>query len=103
MRITIFAHRFEGGSWLPWEHVCDAEEADGVLDSANSEAFSRSFSNIPNDSDYLRGAAYIFNRAYGTRERPTEGDVQVTGVNVSILAETQADDHAQKFTHKKSA
>jgi hypothetical protein len=103
MRITIFARRFEGGRWQRWEHLCDAEEADGVLDSANAEAFSRSFSNVPIDTDYLEGARYMFNRAYGTRERPAEGDLQVTGVNISIVAETQADDSTQKFIHKKSA
>ncbi|HWH59045.1 MAG TPA: hypothetical protein VN682_15565 [Terriglobales bacterium] len=103
MRITVIARRFENGSWLRWEHVCDAEEADGVLDSANAEAFSRSFSNVPIDSDYLEGARYIFDRAYGTREKPAEGDLRVTSVNVSIVAEMQTDDSTQNFVHKKSA
>ena len=103
MRITVFARRFEGGRWQRWEHLCDDEEADGVLDSANAEAFSRSFSNIPVDSDYLEGARYMFNRAYGTREQPVEGDIQVTGVNVSISVERQGENSTQKVVHKKSA
>lgn len=92
MRITIIAHRFEGGAWKPWEHVCDADEIAAVLDSANAKAFDRALSPVLVDSDYLEGARYIFDRAYGTAERPCEGDLRITKVIVSIVAQTEAED-----------
>jgi hypothetical protein len=103
MRITVVGRRFEGGTWRPWEHVCDDEEVAGVLDSAYAEAFARSFSNVLTDADYQEGARYIFNRAYGTPEKPAEGDIRVTGVKVDIAAGTAADDFRDISHHKKSA
>lgn len=91
MRITIFASRFVRGSWTSWEHVCDEDEIAEVQDSANAKAFSRAFSSTLTDSDYLEGARYIFDRAYGTAEKPAEGDLRVTKVTVSIVAQAEED------------
>lgn len=39
MLMTIFATRFEDGVWKGWEHTCDQDETEAVIDSANAKAF----------------------------------------------------------------
>ena len=53
MLITILANRFEDGVWKDWEHSCNAEEAEGVIDSANAKAFDHGRIGRPVLIDYL--------------------------------------------------
>lgn len=103
MRITVLARRFEGGSWNEWEHVCNEEEVAGVLDSAKAKGFDRALTSEPTDADYLEGARYVFNRAYGTADRPAEGDVRVTKVDVSIVAEIAGESLSDHLIRKRTA
>jgi hypothetical protein len=103
MRITVLAHRFANGSWKSWEHVCDEAEVAAVLDSAKAKAFERSFSSELADADYLAGARYVFNRAFGTTERFAEGDLRVMKIDVSIVAQTLDDGVADPLIHKLTA
>ena len=82
MLITIFATRFQGEVWKDWEHICNEEEVEAVVDSANAKADERIRGGSPNFADYLAGARYIFDVACGPRERPREGDTEVYGVLV---------------------
>lgn len=102
MRIIIFAKRFEGGSWKSWEHECDPDEVEAMLDSAAAKAFSRTFSRVPTDIDYREAARYEFDRAYGTADKPVEGDVRVLRVDVIISASRPEEDDGS-LTGKKSA
>lgn len=88
MRITVIAHRFEGGSWHVWEHACNPQELEAVVDSARAYAFSRLISDAPMDIDYFAGARYIFNRAFGSPESPAEGDLEVIKVGIGEITET---------------
>lgn len=103
MRIIVFADRFEGGKWISWEHTCDGEEADAVLDSASAKAFCRSFSHLLTDSDYLEGARYIFGIARGPFDNPAEGDLRVTKVVVSVVAQLEIQQLNDPLLNKKSA
>ena len=103
MRITVFARRFEGTGWKRWEHICNEEDAAAVLDSARAKAFARSFTTVLTDGDYLEGARYIFDRAYGTPEKPAEGDVRVTSAQVSVVAQSEPEDVIHHPAHKRSA
>lgn len=76
MKIVILAERFEGGAWRDWEHTCDQEEVEAVVDSANAKAFDHRHPR-PSYIDYLQGAAYIFNVANGPRQNPRDGDTRV--------------------------
>jgi hypothetical protein len=84
MKIIVLAERFEEGAWKDWEHTCDEEEVDGVIDSANAKAADRMQSQ-PSYIDYLTGAAYIFNVAFGSREDPKDGDTRVYGAIVNEM------------------
>ena len=103
MRIIVLARRFEKGSWKPWKHICDEEEVAAVQDSAKAKAFSRSFSTVLDDADYLQAAGYVFNRAYGSPEKPVEGDLRVTMVEASIVAHAKEDNLIDHLTHKRTA
>lgn len=81
MRIIVLAERFEAGVWKDWEHTCGEEEVDAVIDSANAKARDQ-LQSKPSYIDYLKGAAYLFDVAYGSRENPRDGDTQVYGVIV---------------------
>lgn len=81
MRIIVLAERFEAGVWKDWEHTCGEEEVDAVIDSANAKARDQ-LQSKPSCIDYLKGAAYVFDVAYGSRENPRDGDTQVYGVIV---------------------
>jgi len=41
MKIVVLAERFENGAWRDWEHNCDDQEVDAVIDSANAKAADR--------------------------------------------------------------
>jgi len=84
MKIVVLAERFENGAWRDWEHNCDDQEVDAVIDSANAKAADRKQSQ-PSYIDYLAGAAYIFNVAYGPQEDPKQGDMRVYGVIVNEM------------------
>lgn len=76
MKIVVLAERFEDGAWRDWEHTCDEEEVDAVADSAMAKASDRS-KPTPLYSDYLFGARYIFNVAFGPLDQPKDGDTRV--------------------------
>ena len=91
MQITIFATRFEGGVWKDWEHVCTFAETEAVIDSANAEAIEHGRMREPASDDYLAGARYIFDVAFGTMTSPRDGDTKVYGVLVGgmVIAKYQ--------------
>jgi hypothetical protein len=85
MGITIFALRFENGSWSDWEHTCDMEELEAVEDSARVKASDNGRSGGPIYIDFLEGARYIFDIAFGPRDNPKDGDIEVFGVLVDRI------------------
>jgi hypothetical protein len=89
MLITIFATRFEGRDWKDWEHACTYTETEAVIDSANAKAFEHGGIREPVFIDYLEGARYVFDVAFGTKKRPRDGDTKVYGVMVGgmVIAE----------------
>ena len=91
MLITIFAARFEGGVWKNWEHACTFAETEAVIDSANAKALEHGRIREPAFIDYLEGARYVFDVAFGTKNRPRAGDTRVFGVLVGsmVIAEYQ--------------
>jgi len=91
MQITIFATKFEGGVWKDWEHACTYAETEAVLDSANAKAAEHGRIREPVFIDYLWGARYIFDVAYGTMNSAQDGDTKVYGVLVgsTVIAEYQ--------------
>lgn len=78
MEMSVLGERFEDGAWRSWEHVCDDDDLDAVIDSAKAKAADR-FQSQPSHIDFMRGAAYIFDVAYGPRENPRDGDTCVYG------------------------
>jgi hypothetical protein len=100
MGITIFALRFEGGSWKDWEHTCDREELEAVEDSASAKAFDNSRAGKPTYVDFLDGARFIFDVAFGPRETPQEGDVEVFGVLVDRMVIGRFEQMQRHFAHK---
>jgi len=82
MLITIFAMRFEGGVWKDWEHACTFAETEAVIDSANAKALEHGRTREPVFIDYLEGARYIFDVAFGTKSSPLDGDTKMYGVLV---------------------
>jgi hypothetical protein len=82
MEIIVFARRFENGNWGMWEHTCSEEEVDAVKDSAQARAYARFSLASPVLIDYLAGARYIFDAAFGPLDRPRDGDTRVHGVCV---------------------
>ena len=63
--ITIVTTQFLGGVWKDWEHTCNEEEADAVVDSARAKADEHSPAGTPDSVDYFPGARSIFDVAYG--------------------------------------
>lgn len=100
MRITIFALRFEGGFWKDWENNCDEEEIEAVADSASAKAFDNGRPGKPTYVDFLEGARYIFDVAFGPRETPQEGDTEVFGVLVDRIVIGRFDQMQRHFAHK---
>ncbi|MGA8089161.1 MAG: hypothetical protein WCA10_17940 [Terracidiphilus sp.] len=100
MQITIFATRLENGAWKDWEHICDADDIDGVVDSANAKAKDRGRYRTPAFIDYLDGARYIFNVAHGTIENPRDGDTEVYGVVVDQIVIGKYEDLQRHFVLK---
>lgn len=82
MEIVVFAQCFRRGSWEPWEHQCGIEEVEGVADSARAYAADRGRIGLPVLVDYLDGARYIFDVAYGPPDSPKDGDIQIYGISV---------------------
>jgi len=87
--------RFEDGVWKDWEHACTYAETEAVIDSANAKAFDHGRNREPVFVDYLEGARYIFDVAYGTMKAPRDGDTKVYGVLVDdmIIANYQELQH----------
>lgn len=81
MKIIVLAERFQENTWTYWEHHCNEEEIDAVIDSANAKAADHMHVR-PAYIDYLKGAAYVFNVAYGRQENPRDGDTRVYAVVV---------------------
>jgi hypothetical protein len=77
MKITVLAEHFEDGQWKDLEHVCNQEEVEAVADSAMAKASDRMHFGKPSYIDYLAGAAYVFNVAYGDIDTPRDGDLRV--------------------------
>ena len=105
MKITVLAERFEEGAWKDWEHTCDEEEVEAVIDSANAKAADRVHSR-PSDIDYLdylTGAAYVFDVAFGPREDPKDGDTRVYGAIVDEMLIGISDKVERHFLLEDSA
>lgn len=77
MKLIVLAERFEDSEWTDWEHICNEEEIEAVADSAMVKASDNLHFGKPSYLDYLEGAAYIFNRAYGDTDSPRNGDLRV--------------------------
>jgi hypothetical protein len=84
MKIVVLAERFEEGAWKDWERSCDEEEVEAVIDSANAKAADRTHPR-PSYIDYLTGAAYVFDVAFGPRGDPKDGDTRVYGAIVDEM------------------
>ena len=82
MNITVFAERFEDGSWRKWEHSCSGRELDDMLVSARRIAFDRTPFEVPVHTDYLNAAGRLFNVQSGSSRGPLEGDVEVFAVMI---------------------
>lgn len=65
-----------------WEHTCSEEEVDAVKDSAQAKANARFSLGPPTLIDYLAGARYIFDVAFGQLDNPRDGDTRVHGACV---------------------
>ncbi len=100
MRITIFALRFEGGVWKDWEHNCDEEEIEAITDSASAKALDNGRLGRPTYVDFLEGARYLFDVAFGPRETPQEGDTEVFGVLVDRMVIGRFEQMQRHFAHK---
>jgi len=103
MLITIFAFRFGGGIWLDWEHTCDENELEAVADSARAKAADHDRPGSLLYLDYLEGAKYIFNTAFGTAENPREGDTNVYAVVVDQMVIGRYEELKRHFALKLSA
>lgn len=102
MKIIVLAERFQEGTWTNWEHTCDKEEIDAVIDSACAKAADHRHPR-PSYIDYLQGSAYIFNVARGPMQNPREGDTRVYAaiVDEMLIGAFQKIEH--HFLQKKSA
>jgi hypothetical protein len=103
MLITIFATRFLGGSWKDWEHSCNEEEVEAVADSAKVKADERIPRETPTLADYLDGARYIFNVAFGPPQSPSEGDTNVYGVLVNDVVIARFEQLREHFALRLTA
>lgn len=83
MKITIVGKCFGNENWEGWEHTCSEEEVLWFEESALAKAQDRSHSGSPLRIDYLKGASYIFDVAYGTPKEPRDGDTRVHFVSVN--------------------
>ena len=102
MKIIVLAERFEKGAWRDWEHTCDEKEVEAVIDSASAKAADRMHSQ-PSYIDYLTGAAYIFDVAFGPGEDPADGDTRVYGAIVDQMLIGIVDRVERHFLLKDSA
>ena len=104
MEFVVFAKRFKNGSWEVWEHKCSDEEIGAVEDSARAKAVDRLSFDSPVPFDYLHGARYIFDVAYGVEGDPKDGDTVVHGVCVNgILIGTSGELTRYSHPSKKVA
>jgi hypothetical protein len=103
MLITVFATRFSGGVWKDWEHTCTEEEVEAIADTANAKADERCPGGTPVFADYLEGARYIFNVAFGPPESPREGDTDVYGVLVDEIVIARFKELREHFAMRLTA
>ncbi len=103
MQITVLAVRFEGDTWLKWEHTCDKDESTVIVDAARTLAFDHAPFQKPLDVDYLGGARYIFDVARGTPEKPAQGDTEVYDVKVAEIALEYFEESERKFAARMTA
>ena len=103
MLIHILATRFEDGVWKDWEHNCNAEETEAVIDSAYAKAIEHGRFGEPVFVDYLEGARYMFDVAFGSSESPREGDTQVYGVLVGEMVIANYQELERHFVLKLTA
>lgn len=103
MKIIVLAERFEGGAWRDWQHTCDEEETEAVVDSAKAKAVDHMHFLHPCYIDYLTGAAYIFDVARGPRDSPKDGDTRVYGAIVNEMMIGVYDKVERHFPLKKGA
>lgn len=102
MKIIVLAERFDENVWRDWEHICTDEEVEAVIDSANAKCADRMHSR-PSYIDYLMGAAYIFDVAFGVPENPRNGDTQVYGAIVDEMLIGITDKVERHFLRKDTA
>ena len=41
--MTVLGKRYEDGAWRNWEHVCDGEDLEAVIDSARAKSAKRRY------------------------------------------------------------
>ena len=103
MEILAFAKEFRNGNWNVWEHLCNEEEIEGVIDSARAKASDRLFFGTPFQADYLAGVRYIFDVMRGSEDSPKEGDLRVYGVCVNGVVTGVYDELREHFKHAQEA
>lgn len=77
MKLVILAEKFKAGTWRHWKYICNENDIEAITDSAYVKAMDRANFGDPSPMDYLMGARYIFNVAYGSEDVPKEGDTRV--------------------------
>jgi hypothetical protein len=96
--VIVFGLRSESGDWKPWEHTCTVDEVEAVVDSAKAKAADYGRPGQLTCVDYLEGSRYMFNVAYGPRERPADGDIRVYGVRVDRIVIGEYEQLKRHFT-----
>ncbi len=83
MQFIVYCVRYTDRGWKKHRHVCSDQENEAVVDSAKAYALMRFPDQKLTFSDYLAGARYMFDVAFGPRDQPVIGDTVVTGLKVS--------------------
>jgi len=97
--IVVYGLRFERGKWQNWEHTCSTNDLDGVVDSAKARAADHGRLANPVYMDFLEGARYVFEVAYGSREDPREGDLCVYAVRIDQMVIGDYEELKHYFAH----
>lgn len=98
--IAVYRLRFERGKWKSSGNIVSIF---APLRRSRDRGFRKGQSSRsspagkPIYSDYLEGSRYIFNVAYGSRENPEEGDLQVFAVRVNQMILGSYEDVKQYF------
>jgi hypothetical protein len=103
MDILIFAKRFCNGNWVAWQHQCTEGEAEAVADSARAKAQDRLNFDSSDGDDYLAGARYIYDVAYGLLDHPRDGDTRVHAVSVNGMLIAMSEEPARQITEPHRA